>query len=60
MPDLRSLTRMYWSAAFLHRRGAPNPNIKATLWHVAKQSHGALRTKTIAVLKEIINGNRSR
>lgn len=54
---LRELTLMYWSACRLHR--APDRSqrqVKPTLWHVARNSTGALRTRAIAVLKEIING----
>lgn len=54
--DRRSLTLMYWSASILHRRGRTSPQIKSTLWHVAKHSHGALRRRTIQTLKEVING----
>lgn len=54
--DRRSLTLMYWSASLLYRKGRPSNQIKPTLWHVAKHSHGALRRRTIQTLKEVING----
>lgn len=56
MRPLRDLTLMFWSASLLYRRGRTSNQIKPTLWHVVRHSHGPLRKRAIQTLKEVING----
>lgn len=51
---LADLTRMYWSAAILFRRGRPSPHIEPTLWHVLWKTTGALHERVDETLKEVL------